>query len=103
MGWSEDLYRAGQITEDDLEYLREKGYAAYHYGDIEAIQALMEYAEEFGLDELYDSLREYWEEGIEFWESENDYEIYYDDSVKRWRDAETGRFVADPYKQLEEV
>jgi uncharacterized protein (DUF934 family) len=103
MGWTEDLYRSGQITEDELEYLREKGYDAYHYGDVEAIQVLMEYAEEFGLDDLYDSLRQYWEEGIEFWESENDYRIYYDDEVKRWRDVESGRFVADPYRQIEEV
>jgi len=102
MGWSEDLLAAGLIDEDEYEELRELGYAVRHYGDVEALEDLMEFAYAYGLEELGDRLFEEYDRAIDFYESMYDYKIMYDPSVNRWRDVETGRFVKDPYEWIRE-
>jgi len=98
MGWSEDLLMAGLIDEEDYEHLRELGYNARHFGDVEAFEDLIEFAYRYGLEELGDRLTEDYFDAIDYYEERLGYTAYYDHTVKRWRDVETGRFVPDPYE-----
>mgnify|MGYP001626294731 CR=1 FL=1 len=100
MGWSEDLLAAGLITEEEYEELSELGWEARHYGNVEALEDLIEIAYEYGLDELGDRLLETYFEAIDYYESLYDYKIEYDARIDRWRDVETGRFVKDPYEWI---
>jgi hypothetical protein len=98
MGWSEDLLAAGLIDEEEYEYLKELGYDSRHYGNVEALEDLIELAYQYGLDELGDRLTQDYFNAIDYYEEKLDYTAYYDHSVDRWRDVETGRFVPDPYE-----
>jgi hypothetical protein len=98
MGWSEDLLAAGLIDEEEYKHLKELGYDSRHYGDVEAFEDLIEFAYEYGLDELAERLTQDYFNAIDFYEERLDYMAYYDHSVNRWRDVETGRFIPDPYE-----
>jgi hypothetical protein len=98
MGWSEDLLAAGLITEDEFEDMKDLGYDARHYGDVEALEDLFQIAYNYGLDELGDRLFDEYDKAIDYYESLYEYKIEYDPRIDRWRDVETGRFVPDPYE-----
>ena len=100
MGWSEDLLAAGLIDEEEYEHLKELGYNTRHYGDVEALEDLIKFAYQYGLDELGDRLTQDYFQAIEFYEEQLDYTAYYDHSVKRWRNIETGMFIPDPYRWI---
>lgn len=100
MGWSEDLLFAGLITTQEYEEMQDSGSNIFETGDTEALQDLFQIAYENGLDELGDRLIDDYNASINFYEEANEYRITYDDSISRWRDVETGRFVSDPYVPL---
>lgn len=104
MGESEDLFEdlvdAGVLDEDDydwwMEDMRSLGEEAYYEGRASSLLELSRWAEKGGWYEMASSFAEKWAESVDWWVSENEGLIWYDDRTNRWRSVETGKFVANP-------
>lgn len=97
MGWSEDLLLAGLITEEEYKQMQKAGKILNEFGNVEELEKIMLKAYDLGLEELGDRFYNLWNELVNIYEEMSDFSIYYNPETKRWHDAETHRFVKDPY------
>ncbi len=76
------------------------GDKAYHEGDCEAFQNMIQDFLDLGIEDLALEATEAYFEAIDFYEKLYDYTIYYETGSKHWRSNETGQYVADPYQTI---
>jgi hypothetical protein len=104
MGLLKDALNLGYITLDQYEDMSDEwselGYDARHSGDVEAFQKMMEDFLDLGFLDLANAVFDEYNASIGFYEELYGYSISYDVGCSRWRDVETGRFVADPYEWI---
>jgi hypothetical protein len=102
--WSdetEELMERLGISDEDKDwfanYLTELGYSARAEGNTEALLELRDLFAKAGFEKKALELTQDYMESVGFYSALLDYTGYWDESTKRWRDVETGRFVKDPY------
>jgi len=98
---SDELREAFADEPELRELFSELGEEIARTYDVEAALELEEESEKRGMWLTAEQHRVWKEEMITFWketvESITGKKIDFDESAKRWRDVETGRFVKDPY------
>jgi hypothetical protein len=102
MGLLRDALDLGYITLDQYEEMSQDwsdlGYDARHSGDVESFQNMMTDFLDLGFEDLANAVFLEYDAAISFYEELYAYSIYYDIGCSRWRDVDTGKFVADPYE-----
>jgi hypothetical protein len=102
--WSdetEELMERLGIADEDKDWfanrLTELGYKAYSQGDTKALLELRDLFAQAGFEEKALELTQDYMESEDFYSALLNYTGYWDESVKRWRDMQTGQFMKDPY------
>jgi hypothetical protein len=93
---------------DEYEEMKEDwsnwGTEASVYGDTAAFQNMAQDLEQKGIFDLADEAWEQVAESAYYYAAENDFQIFYDGAVERWRwEAGTGKggqYTYDPYEQI---
>jgi len=93
------------LDEEERAYYEDEFYArgvdAYQFMDSKSFLKMADVLLDNGFEEGAARMLEQFSKTVEFWSSTvyelTGKEIYFDLDTSRWRDAETGRFVTDPY------
>jgi hypothetical protein len=102
MGILKDLLDKGLISQDDYTVLAneftDEFFGWRHNLDPRDLDRIIDMLEELGAKDLAEDLTENLLKCTLFWHDEllekKGIDVYYDPYVRRWRDWETGRFVA---------
>jgi hypothetical protein len=108
MGLLHDALSLGYITMDEYEEMREEwsvyGYQAGVMGNTDAFQLMAEDLEAKGITDLANEAWAQQAESAYFYAAENDFKIFYDPNMYRWRweagTPQAGQFTYDPYSEM---